>query len=244
MRLVLLAAAARALDVYPPTPGDVRDASARLTVADVATPLVVERGSPIRGAGAPPLPSSRARWATDEPCACVLALPGADLGGATLRAAGRDLATTAENETLAFILDRPDHYVLRVAGRRFYFWVDATEATRPPADATVFAPDASRPAGWLEAALTEGAVALAAGAHASAPVSLPGNATLFLMPGAVTAAEQKSCSLVLTCSVRREDDTSSPTLQKASKRVFVSPNEVDVRRSCLAPAAPRIRPRS
>ena len=36
--------------------------------------------------------------------------------GARLRAAGRDVRVDAANGSLAFVLDRPDHYVLRVRG--------------------------------------------------------------------------------------------------------------------------------
>ena len=44
----------------------------------------------------------------------------------------------ATNGSLAFVLDRPDHYALRVAGRRFYFWVDPLAALARPAGAASY----------------------------------------------------------------------------------------------------------
>ena len=90
----------------------------------------------------------------------------------------------ATNGSLAFVLDRPDHYVLRVAGRRFYFWVDPPAALARPAGAASY--DATRrPGDWLARALDAGPVALEAGLHRSPAFLIPSRGELHLAPGAV-----------------------------------------------------------
>ena len=170
------------LTTYPPAPGDEVDATAHLSIDGRELPLVVEPGSGKRCDGHPALPSSRARFASDAAARAVLSL-GATRG-ARLRAAGRDVRVDATNGSLAFVLDRPDHYVLRVAGRRFYFWVDPLAALARPAGAASY--DARRrPGDWLARALDAGPVALEAGLHRSPAFRIPSRGVLHLAPGAV-----------------------------------------------------------
>ena len=170
------------LTIYPPAPGDEVDATAHLSIDGRELPLVVEPGSGKRCDGHPALPSSRARFASDGAARVVLRL-GATRD-ARLRAAGRDVRVDAANGSLAFVLDRPDHYVLRVAGRRFYFWVDPLAALARPAGAASY--DAQRrPGDWLARALDAGPVALEAGLHRSPAFRIPSRGELHLAPGAV-----------------------------------------------------------
>ena len=170
------------LTIYPPAPGDEVDATAHLSIDGRELPLVVEPGSGKRCDGHPALPSSRARFASDGAARAILSL-GATRG-ARLRAAGRDVRVDATNGSLAFVLDRPDHYALRVAGRRFYFWVDPPAALARPAGAASY--DAKRrPGDWLARALDAGPVALEAGLHRSPAFLIPPRGELHLAPGAV-----------------------------------------------------------
>ena len=170
------------LTIYPPAPGDEVDATAHLSIDGRELPLVVEPGSGKRCDGHPALLSSRARFASDGAARAILSL-GATRG-ARLRAAGRDVRVDATNGSLAFVLDRPDHYALRVAGRRFYFWVDPLAALARPAGAASY--DAERrPGDWLARALDAGPVALEAGLHRSPAFLIPSRGELHLAPGAV-----------------------------------------------------------
>lgn len=178
----LLASAVCSLTLYPPAPGDEVDATAHLSIDGRTVPLVVEHGSPTRCDGHPALASSRARYASDEATRAVLRLDATR--GARLRAAGRDIDVDATNGSLSFVLDRPDHYVLRVAGRRFYFWVDALATLVGPAGAVTYEPR-PRPGDWLARALGASPVALAAGLHLTPMVRIPAHGALHLAPGAV-----------------------------------------------------------
>ncbi len=174
------------LTIYPPAPGDEVDATAHLSIDGRELPLVVEPGSGKRCDGHPALPSSRARFASDGAVRALLSeVRGSFLQtDARLRAAGRDVRVDATNGSLAFVLDRPDHYALRVAGRRFYFWVDPLAALARPAGAASY--DAQRrPGDWLARALGAGPVALEAGLHRSPAFLIPPRGELHLAPGAV-----------------------------------------------------------
>ena len=177
--------------VYPAT-GIVVDETASLTVGGVAVPLAFEAGSPARGVGPPPLPSTRARWASDAALPCELRVEGtADRwADAALRAAGRDLDFVLLEHGGAVVVRfslGPGHAYLvdGRGGRRYYFWVDATAAAaRPPGAVQVAAGAAG--AGWLEAALRKHeSVALGPGVHGTDAFALPPGASLFLEAGAV-----------------------------------------------------------
>ena len=188
---VAFGAASPAPHVYPAT-GIVVDETASLTVGGVAVPLAFEAGSPARGVGPPPLPSTRARWASDAALPCELRVEGtADRwADAALRTAGRDLDFVLLERGGAVVVRfslGPGHAYLvdGRGGRRYYFWVDATAAAaRPPGAVRVAAGAAG--AGWLEAALrTHTSVALGPGVHGTDAFALPPGASLFLEAGAV-----------------------------------------------------------
>jgi len=197
--LGVLPAASGAPVVYPAAPNVTLDARASLACDGFPIPLAYEAGSDVRAVGPPPLPSSRARWASDGVSRCALTVEGAGGGGAwVLRAAGRDVPFSSSNSeaageaaggtatTFAFALDGPGNYYLRSATRRYYLWVDPLSALAAPAGAVELGTDGTGSTGWLAAACESGApVVLGPGVHGTGAATLPANATLFLRPGAV-----------------------------------------------------------
>ena len=211
------------LTIYPPAPGDEVDATAHLSIDGRELPLVVEPGSGKRCDGHPALPSSRARFASDAAARAVLSL-GATRD-ARLRAAGRDVRVDATNGSLAFVLDRPDHYALRVAGRRFYFWVDPLAALARPAGATSY--DARRrPGDWLARALDAGPVALEAGLHRSPAFRIPSRGVL------------RCVEIKILRRVRAEPSRRPPRPRRDACSITVA---VPVRHRSTEPARPRHR---
>ncbi|KAH8054044.1 metallo-sulfur cluster assembly [Aureococcus anophagefferens] len=120
---VAFGAASPAPHVYPAT-GIVVDETASLTVGGVAVPLAFE-------AGAPPPPSSRARWASDAALPCELRVEGtADRwADAALRRPGGTSTVLLEHGgavVVRFSLGPGHAYLVDGrGGRRYYFWAGA-----------------------------------------------------------------------------------------------------------------------
>eukprot|EP00629_Pelagomonadales_sp_RCC1024_P017011 CAMPEP_0119278108 /NCGR_PEP_ID=MMETSP1329-20130426/18482_1 /TAXON_ID=114041 /ORGANISM="Genus nov. species nov., Strain RCC1024" /LENGTH=586 /DNA_ID=CAMNT_0007278611 /DNA_START=83 /DNA_END=1840 /DNA_ORIENTATION=- len=212
-RLLALCFALAASDpfIYPLAPGALVNTNATLTVDGHPTPIEWEPGSPNRSAGPPPLNSSYARWAADATTKCDLKLRwAAPPPRVSLRAAGRDvdLETHVLDDGVLHVRFSlaPDHYVLKINDRRFYFWVDPLDAAQPPKG--LLLQPAARRGDWLGGALrANSVVVLAAGEHRSAPLALPAGSTLFLAAGAV---------------LRRDGSTGAPFLNAAEPNATIA----------------------
>ncbi|KAJ1459799.1 pectin lyase fold/virulence factor [Pelagophyceae sp. CCMP2097] len=150
-----------------------------------------QRGTDVRTEGAPPLNSSRARFALfGGSVACALAFEE-PISSATLRSVGRDVAVSApgDGRTLFFELETDTDYYLNVDGKWFYFFVDLPPQT--PTDVLEIQPrDALGDVGavqrFVDYATRQGkTLVFAAGEFLTAPLRLRSKASLYLSAGAV-----------------------------------------------------------